>query len=191
MSGRRLVPTHAGYLPRSSSTESLSSCRPRPFSRTFLSICSFDGRRQPGRKSSRPQRVGRGSSAAAARLRSVHRSVATGVTSRSAEAGAILKSQRGTEWESTQVPRASRGGRDAIPPAAGGHHLRTRTCGGCARSCGSSTSPTRFGEVPPATSSIATRWFEQSMAGAGYENSHEGGTREWRVVLYRRSASGR
>jgi magnesium-protoporphyrin O-methyltransferase len=28
------------------------------------------------------------------------------------------------------------------------------------------------------------RW----MAGAGYENVHEGGTREWRVVLYRRSA---
>lgn len=27
---------------------------------------------------------------------------------------------------------------------------------------------------------------ERWMAGAGYENVHEGGTREWRVVLYRR-----
>jgi SAM-dependent methyltransferase len=31
------------------------------------------------------------------------------------------------------------------------------------------------------------RW----MAGAGYEIVHEGGPREWRVVLYRRSAAGR
>lgn len=32
---------------------------------------------------------------------------------------------------------------------------------------------------------------ERWMAGAGYQNVHEGGPREWRVVLYRRSASGR
>ncbi|MGH2381363.1 MAG: class I SAM-dependent methyltransferase [Candidatus Limnocylindria bacterium] len=31
---------------------------------------------------------------------------------------------------------------------------------------------------------------ERWMAGAGYRNAHEGGTREWRVVLYRRSAAG-
>jgi magnesium-protoporphyrin O-methyltransferase len=32
---------------------------------------------------------------------------------------------------------------------------------------------------------------EQWMAGAGYQSVHEGGPREWRVVLYRRSGSGR
>jgi len=32
---------------------------------------------------------------------------------------------------------------------------------------------------------------ERSMAGAGYKSSHDGGTREWRVVLYRRSAVAR
>lgn len=32
---------------------------------------------------------------------------------------------------------------------------------------------------------------ERSMTGAGYQSVHEGGTREWRVVLYRRSAAGR
>jgi hypothetical protein len=32
---------------------------------------------------------------------------------------------------------------------------------------------------------------ERSMAGAGYQSVHEGGPREWRVVLYRRSAGGR
>ena len=29
----------------------------------------------------------------------------------------------------------------------------------------------------------------QLMAGAGYRNVHEGGTRSWRVVLYERGAS--
>jgi magnesium-protoporphyrin O-methyltransferase len=32
---------------------------------------------------------------------------------------------------------------------------------------------------------------ERWMAGAGYTSAHEGGIRVWRVVLYRRSASGR
>lgn len=32
---------------------------------------------------------------------------------------------------------------------------------------------------------------ERWMADAGYQSIHEGGPREWRVVLYRRSASGR
>jgi hypothetical protein len=32
---------------------------------------------------------------------------------------------------------------------------------------------------------------ERWMAGAGYKSVHQGGTREWRVVLYRRSAVGR
>ncbi len=33
------------------------------------------------------------------------------------------------------------------------------------------------------------RKVERWMAGAGYQSFHEGGTREWRVILYRRTSA--